>query len=396
MILAIEIIAWLIALAWLWKLIGAARGLPRIPNLLDAKYDRSPTGNPSITIIVPARNEAANIAATLHSLLTQDYPNLEIIAVNDRSTDTTGTIMDELAAQHPDRLSAIHIKELPTGWLGKTHAMSLAARQAIAIHHPDYLLFTDADVLFSPEAIRRSLAQAVATQADHFVTFPTPVIKTPGEGMLLGYLGVMGLWATRPWRAANPRAKRDAIGIGAFNLLRATAYQQLGGFDALRMEILEDLTLGRRVKLTGLRQRVATAPGMVTLHWASGAFGIVRVMTKNLFAVFHFRISLVLLSILWLTLFCIGPVAFLFVPQTRLPAILTLAAIAGLYLLSSRHSRISPWNAVLFPVSAAMFLYSLLLSTFTTLKDGGVTWRGTFYPLTELRNFKTPPEDVPG
>lgn len=388
--------AWLIAAAWLWKLIGASRGLPRIPNLLDERYNQTPTANPSITVIVPARNEAANIAATLHSLLAQDYPNLEIIAINDRSTDDTGVIMDALAARHPGKLIPLHIKELPAGWLGKTHAMALAARHAIAIHQPDYLLFTDADVLFSPEAIRRSLAQAVATQADHFVTFPTPIIKSPGEGMLLGYLGVMGLWATRPWRAANPRAKRDAIGIGAFNLLRTTAYQQLGGFDALRMEILEDLTLARRVKLAHLRQRVATAPGMVTLHWASGALGIVRVMTKNLFAVFHFRISLVLLSILWLTLFCIGPVAFLFVPQTRLPAILTLAAIAGLYLLSSRHSRISPWNAVLFPVSAAMFLYSLLLSTFTTLKDGGVTWRGTFYPLTELRNFKTPPEDVPG
>ena len=177
--------------------------------------------------------------------------------------------------------------------------MALAARHAIAIHHPDYLLFTDADILFHPEAIRRSLAQAVATQADHFVTFPTPIIKTTGEGMLLGYLQVMGLWATRPWRAADPNAMRDSVGIGAFNLLRTSAYQQLGGFDALRMEILEDLTLARSVKLAGLRQRVAIAPGMVSLHWASGALGIINVMTKNLFAIFQFRISLVLLA-------CIG------------------------------------------------------------------------------------------
>jgi cellulose synthase/poly-beta-1,6-N-acetylglucosamine synthase-like glycosyltransferase len=83
--------------------------------------------------------------------------------------------------------------------------MALAARHATAIHQPDYLLFTDADVIFHPEAIRRSLAQAVATQADHFVTFPTPLIKTIGEGTLLGYLGVMGLWATRPWLACRTR-----------------------------------------------------------------------------------------------------------------------------------------------------------------------------------------------
>jgi len=267
--------------------------------------------------------------------------------------------------------------------------MMSAARHAIAIHHPGYLLFTDADVLFRPEAIRLSLAQAVVTQADHFVTLPTPILKTPGEGMLLGYLQVMGLWATRPWRASNPRALRDSIGIGAFNLLRTPAYQQLGGFDALRMEILEDLTLARRVKLAGLRQRVATAPGLVSLHWASGAMGVINVMTKNLFAVFRFRASLLLLACIWLTLFCIMPVVFLALPETRTPAILTLAAIAALYALSSRHSRIPPWFAALFPISAAFFIYSLLRSMFTTLRDGGVTWRGTFYPLAELRKNST-------
>src|SRR5262249_18339793 len=134
--------------------------------------------------------------------------------VDDRSTDRTGAIIDELAAKHPDRLQALHVSDLPEGWLGKPHAMSLAARHAIATQQPQYLLFTDADVFFDQQTIRRSLAQAVSTQADHFVTFPTPLIKTAGEGALLGYLGVMGLWVTRPWKAADPKAKRDFIGIG--------------------------------------------------------------------------------------------------------------------------------------------------------------------------------------
>ena len=386
----LRFLAWIIALAWLWKAITAAIGLPRIPNLLHPQYDRTPPGDPSITVIVPARNESSSVRACLESLLKQDYPRLSILAVNDRSTDNTGSILDELAAHHPNRLSVIHITELPLGWLGKTHAMALAARHAISIHQPDYLLFTDADILFTPQAIRRSLAQAVITQADHFVTFPTPIIKTPGEGMLLGYLGVMGLWATRPWRAEDPKALRDSIGIGAFNLIRTPAYQQLGGFEALRMEILEDLTLASRVKRAGLRQRVAIAPGMVSLHWASGAMGIVSVMTKNLFAVFRFRLFLVLLSCLWLALFCVAPAALLFLHQTRAPAILTCIAILTLYILSSRHSRISPWYAILFPAGATLFLYSLLRSTLTTLRDGGVTWRGTFYPLADLRKNTTP------
>ncbi len=155
------------------------------------------------------------------------------------------------------------------------------------------------------------------------------------------------------------------------------------------MQILEDITLARKVKLAGLRQQVVIAPGMVTLHWASGAMGIVKVMTKNLFAVFQFRTTLALLFCLWLTLFCIAPAAFLLFPATRTPAILTFLAIAVLYQLSSRHSKVSPWYALLFPAAATLFLYSVLSSTWTTLRQGGVHWRGTFYPLTELRKNVT-------
>ncbi|QHS51535.1 glycosyltransferase [Edaphobacter sp. 12200R-103] len=383
-------LAWLLAFAWIWKAVTAAFGLRRIPDLRDPEFDRQPAGNPAVTVIVPARNEEQALPGALASLLAQDYENLRIIAVDDRSTDATGAIMDELVRHHPDRLRVLHIRKLPTGWLGKPHAMAMAARHAIAVDHPEYMLFTDADVFFEPQAVRRSLAQAVAIGADHFVTFPTPQIKSIGEGMLLGYLGVMGLWATRPWKASDPKAKRDSIGIGAFNMLRTAAYQQLGGFESLRMEILEDLTLARRVKDAGLRQRVAIAPGMVSLHWASGAMGVVNVMTKNLFAVFRFRIALVLVACLGLVIQCLAPFVFLFIPGTRVAAVLTLLAIAVLYRLSSRHSRIPALYAALFPVGAALFLYSLLRSAFTTLKAGGVMWRGTFYPLKELRKNKTP------
>lgn len=385
-----RVLAWGLALAWLWKAATAARGLPRIPNLSDPKFNLAPAGSSAITVIVPARNEQEALPACLKSLIEQDYDNLRIIAVDDRSTDETGTIMDAIAAQHPGRLRVLHVKDLPGNWLGKPHAMAMAARDAIAVDRPDYLLFTDADVFFNPEIIRRSLALAVATDADHFVTFPTPLVKSAGEGMLLGFLGVMGLWATRPWKAADPKAKQDFIGIGAFNLLKTQAYEQLGGFDVLRMEILEDLTLARRVKLAGLRQRVAIAPGRVTLHWAAGALGVVNVMTKNLFAIFRFRILFALVACVCLAFLCLGPFVFLVLRQTRFPAMLALGAVAILYMLSARHSKISPWYAVLFPAGAAMFLYSLLRSAWTTLRTGGVTWRGTFYPLGELRKNITP------
>jgi glycosyltransferase involved in cell wall biosynthesis len=245
---ALTVIAWLIALIWLWKVIDAAFGLHRVPDLLEPQHNLSPTGSPSITVIVPARNEAADIAATLHSLLSQDYSNLQIIAIDDRSTDETSAIIDTIAAQHPEKLRALHVTELPPGWLGKTHAMALAARQAPT----DYLLFTDADVLFHPIAIRLALANAVATHADHLVLLPTTLIHRWDEAAILGFFQTFSLWGARPWRIPDPNSKRDAIGIGAFNLLRREAYQQIGGFESLRMEIVEDVGLGRRIKRAGL------------------------------------------------------------------------------------------------------------------------------------------------
>lgn len=373
--------AWLIAATWLWKAIEAARGLPLIPNIAEPEYDVTPEGSPSLTVIVPARNEEADIARCLGSLLAQDYDNFRVVAVNDRSTDRTGELMEELAVERPEKLRVLHINELPPGWLGKTHAMAIAARDTVS----DYLLFTDADVAFRSDALRRCLAQAVATGADHFVTLPTPEIKSPGEGMLLGFLQVLGLWITRPWRVADPSSMRDSVGIGAFCLLRSSAYRQIGGFEALRMEVLEDLNLARRIKALGLRQRAALSSGMVRVHWAAGAMGVVRVMTKNLFALFDFRAFLLLGCCAAVVLFFLLPIAGLFLPATLIPALIAIASIAWIYRLTGRLSGISPWYAALFPVSAALFIYTLLRSMLVTLWQGGVTWRGTFYSLTELR-----------
>jgi GT2 family glycosyltransferase len=383
---ALTLLAWLIALTWLWKSIAAAFGLPRVPNLLLPQYDIAPADSPFITVIVPARNEAADIAATLHSLLTQDYPNIQIIAIDDRSADRTGAIIDSIAAQYPQKLRGLHVTELPDGWLGKTHAMALGARQAPT----DYLLFTDADVLFRSDAIRRSLAYAVASSADHLVTMPTTTIKRWDEAVILGFIQIFSLWGARPWRVADPKSKRDALGVGAFNLLRRSAYLDIGGFESLRMEIIEDLGLARRIKQAGLAQRVALGPGLVSIHWASGAVGLVSVMTKNLFSAFGFSIRLSLLGCLWLMAFWVSPAISLFFRQTLIPAIVACAAIAWAYRLMSSRTSISTWNAFFFPFAALVFIFALLRSMLITLKQGGVIWRGTFYSLAELRKNAAP------
>jgi hypothetical protein len=264
--------------------------------------------------------------------------------------------------------------------------MVLAARQAPT----DYLLFTDADVLFRSDAIRRALAHAVATSADHLVTIPTTLIHRWDEAAILGFFQIFALWGARPWRVADPKSKRDALGIGAFNLLSRSAYLQIGGFESLRMEIIEDLGLARRIKRAGLVQRVAFGQGLVSLHWASGIEGLVSVMTKNLFSAFRFSIWLALLGCLWLLVFCVAPAVGLFLTTTRLPAIFTLAAVVWAYRLMSRHSGISTRYALFFPFGALVFVFTLLRSMLITLKRGGVMWRGTFYSLAELRKNAAP------
>lgn len=382
---ALVVVAWMIALAWLGKLVEAARGLGRVADLTRAQYDVSPAGEPAVTVIVPARNEAAGVGVCVESLLRQDYARMRVIAVDDRSTDATGAILDGLASGNAERLEVLHVTELPEGWLGKTHAMALAARHAVTEHDPDYLLFTDGDVLFRKDAVRRTLARAVATGADHFVAMPTTLVKSFGEGMLLGYLQVMALWAVRAWKVEEAGNQRDAIGVGAFNLMRTAAYQELGGFDATPMEILEDLTLGRRVKRARMQQRVATASGMICVHWATGAAGILNGMTKNIFAVFRFRRVRLVLGAVGIAVSGVGPAALLMVPGARIPAMVAWGSAAGLYGMLSRTNRISAGYSLMLPAAAGMVSFAMLRSMAVAVRRNGVIWRGTFYSLAELR-----------
>ena len=381
---ALELAAWAVAFSWLYRSLAAHAGLPSVPNLLQQQTGEIPTA--TLTVIVPARNEQTDIRACLESLLAQDYAPLQIITVDDRSTDATGTIMDELVAPHPAKLRVLHIADLPPDWLGKTHAMALAARGVTS----DFLLFTDADVLFAPSALSRAMTNAITTRADHLVLVPTTIIKRWDEAALLSFFSIFGLWAARPWKVADPRARHDALGIGAFNLIRREAYEAIGGFESIRMEIVEDLGIARRIKRAGLRQRVAFGKGLVSIHWAAGVPGLIGVLTKNIFAAVNFHPLLLIGGCGWLAAFCILPFVGFLIPGFTTPCTVTIVAIAWGYWLMSRHSGLSAWNALLAPFAAAIFIFTLLRSMLTTLRQGGVTWRGTFYPLADLRRHISP------
>jgi glycosyltransferase involved in cell wall biosynthesis len=371
------VLGWLIAVAWLVRVVEWRWRLRGVPDLTKDAFGASGGPLPRLSVVVPARNEEANIAATLRSLIASQGVDLQIIAVDDRSTDETGKAMESLA-----RCAMIlHVEELPPGWLGKTHAMALGAELAIG----EWLLFTDADVLFHPDALRRALQFAVRSGADHAVLLPTVLLRSWGERMTIAFLQVLSIWGLRVWRVADPLAKRDAIGVGAFNLIRRDVYDALGGWEAFRMEVLEDLTLGRRVKEKGYAQRVALGLDLVSVRWAKGAFGVVDNLTKNLFALCRFRPELALGLVAGIALFSLFPLF------TGWPALLFLLSLVVAYQTAGKYHHFTAAQLPLFPLASFLLQYALLRSMFRALRSGGVTWRGTFYSLKDLRRRVTPP-----
>ncbi len=391
----------ILALAWFSRIVDAALGMPSVADVSRPEWDRSPVspaGNPRVSIIVPARNEEDIIEQALNTLLALDYDNYEVIAVNDRSTDSTGEIMERVAENqnphpvspkngetrmgHPHMLRVVHHRELPPGWLGKTHAMWTAAKQATG----DWLLFTDADVLFKPDSLRRALAYAEAEPADHVVLFPRMIMKRPGEFMMIAFFQTMFMFGHRPWKVADPTTD-DHMGVGAFNLVRRRVYDAVGTYEALRMEVLDDMKLGKVVKKAGFAQRNVFGGELISIRWAHGAMGVVENLTKNCFAVLSFQWWRTVISAFGLAFLNFGPFLGVWLAHgwARVPYAVALGSIFLIYLGMSWRSAVPPYYFLLHPVSTALFIYTLLRSMILTLWNDGIEWRGTKYPLEELR-----------
>ncbi len=377
----------LLALAWFSRVVGAALGMPKVTDIALAEWDRNPVtpqGNPRVSIVVPACNEEETIEQGLTQLLALDYNNYEIVAVDDRSTDRTGEIMDRVAASPAaqGRLRVIHVDSLPSGWLGKTHAMWTAAKEAAG----DWVLFTDADVLFKPDALRRALAYAESEHADHVVLFPRMIMKRPGERMMIAFFQTLFVFGHRPWKVAEPDTK-DHMGVGAFNMIRRPVYEAIGTYQALRFEVLDDMKLGKVVKTAGYAQRNVFGEDLISIRWAKGALGVVRNLTKNFFAVMSFQWPRALISCLALAFLNLMPFVGVWLAHgwAKIPYAVALLSMYLIYFGMSGMSSVPSYYFFLHPVSTLLFVYTMLRSMMVTLWHGGVTWRGTKYPLEELK-----------
>ena len=370
----------LISLFWLvhgLRVAWSALQLPRLKNSPPAAdFDCA-----RVSLLFAARDEEEKLRPALATLARLDYPLLEIIAVNDRSADATEEILKE-AANRDSRMKVVNVEALPEGWLGKPHALQRAYEASTG----DWLLFTDADVHFRADTLRRAMTLVRAAKLDHLTLMCDVEMHGFWEKTTLTFFALGFYLATNPQAVFDPRS-RAYLGIGAFQLVRRGAYERSGMHKRLAMEILDDMKLGKIVKQAGFRSGAGIAGDYVSVRWHAGLRNIVRGVTKNFFASANFSLRTVALQLAGI--FCTDFLPFLALPFVR-GWTLSLALISVMIALAFHTAtaivtRTSPFNAMTHPHGAAIYSYMLLHSTVTTLRQGGVVWRGTFYPLEQLR-----------
>jgi len=361
------------------------RGWHKLGQLRDVKPEL-PSPPPAVSIVVAARNEAGAIEAAVRSILAIDYPALEGVVVDDRSTDATGAILDLLAAEFPG-LRVEHVRDLPAGWLGKNHALHRGAQRA----HGDYLVFADADVIFEASAIRRAISYCEATRLDHLTVIPdVPTRSLFVElGMMGGFVGLLAMY--RPWRARS--SGRHDLGVGAFNLVRAAPFRALGGHETLAMEVLDDIELGGLMGKSNLRQDMLLGHGMISVEMYGTAPEMFRGIQKNVFTFLEYSVWKLLAATAITFAFSVWPWAGILVTEgaTRWINVAAAAVPVALYLHLAPQFRYNRACVLYLPIMGFVTIFLFWQIAILTWIRGGIVWRGTFYPLAEIRRRRARP-----
>ncbi|MCG3113339.1 MAG: glycosyltransferase family 2 protein [Candidatus Manganitrophus sp. SB1] len=379
---AVVVGIWSYALILLWRIRSAIPYLRNQPDALPCPADSEGSGPwPRVTVVAAARNEERSIEGAVRSWFESDYPNLNVVVINDRSTDKTADILADLGSRYPS-LKVHHVTELPEGWLGKTHALNLGAFETKS----EWILFTDADVTFHPKAIRKAIVFSQTHGLDHITCTPESKGGTWASRGLLSIFAASLLLYFRPHKIRSPKSNATA-GIGAFNLVKTSVYRQIGGHQGIALCTGDDLKLGKLVKLNHFRQMLLFGNGMIAVPWYRTVPEAARALEKNLFTAFNYSLT---------TAFLASGGAFIafFVPYLGIffasgfQVISFAAAIVAQLAIFGYMGRLTgvPMTAALsVPVNAASIFYCVIRSIYMAKKRGGIMWRDCLYPLAELR-----------
>ena len=381
----------LISLSSLGLIIGLAitfwiHGSHQMAIVVRPQESSSPSARPLISVIVPARNEARNIRRCLEALLAQQYPRFEIIVVDDRSTDATPRILNELAGLHPN-LHILSGAEPPPDWAGKPFAISQGVEQA----RGDWLCFIDADTFCQPACLSATLATAERHQADLFSMLTDQELGSFWEKTILP-LVFTALSVGFPAKHVNDPERPEAIANGQFILIRRPVYQAIGGHASIRAEIAEDKALAGRVKHLGYRLILADGREAALTRMYTNLPEIWEGWTKNIYLGMRDRPGLLLtgaliglLGALLLPVWLLAGLYWLVVsgqPAAWLvfgEAVILWAVLLNFRVRAARAFRIAPGYALTFPLGALLFTAMMATSAYKVLSGQGVTWKGRHY-----------------
>lgn len=387
-------LSWIIFCLWL---LGGALTLLSVARhrFLEPSIDADAHKAPSVSVLVPARNEAHRILSTsLSSILAQDYPDFEVVAVNDRSIDSTLSILRTLA-EADERLRVIDGTETPVGWLGKPHAL----KQALEASSGEWVLLTDADMLFQKSALRTAVKYVLDKDCDALTFIPHFEAVSFWERVFVPTWLWGGLILFPPALANRPKS-RMAVGVGGFMLLRRGALERAGGFESVRAEVLEDMRLAEVLKRTGARMHVQYAPDLVSTRMYTKFSEIWENSARNWFAILRFSVLLTLAMLAWMFFVAVLPPALALLsalaiafgssnevwPRVLLPNVLTWVLFISLLMLVNRRFGVPVRYALTAPLGWILGCAIMVASAYGVLTGRGLTWKGRrFYQSTGVR-----------
>ena len=374
---------WFVVLAWIVTIVLTLYGLSRQSSLsLSSNLRLTERDAPLVSILVPARNEQNRVLEScIRSILAQDYGNFEVIAVNDRSTDQTGAILQRLA-ESDERLRVIEGEELPAGWLGKPYAM----QQAMNYARGEWILATDADMIFETSALRTAMDRTLENNGDALSLIPRFETGSFWERVIIPTWEWVFLMFAVFYRVNDPKSDR-AAGIGGFFLMRRTVLDRVGGYEALKDEVMEDVRLAERIKRSGARFLIERAPELIRTRMYATFREAWECSTKNWFSGVNFSFAFAMWCVVSMYVFAVMPVLIALVAViaiasgTDLSALLVPAALSWLLqvlvmAIVTRRSGVSVVYALTVPVGLAL-IYAMLFDSSIRITTGtGVTWKG--------------------
>ena len=334
----------------------------------------------SLAIIIAVRNEEEDLEKALQSICNINYQNCRVIIINDRSIDRTAEILANFKLNYP-QLNIVTVDKLPDGWLGKNNALY----QGYLNSTEEWLLFTDADIVFHPDAISRALGYAVNNQLDHMTILPDLVSGSALLNSVFATLCIMLMIHMKPWDAKNPKSKSSS-GIGAFNLVRRSAYEKIGTHAKIRLRPDDDLQLGMKIKLANLRQDVLAAKGYICLEWYKSLREFGNGLLKNSFATADYKLTTAIANVLFILIAIALPMPVMFIFGTTairlMAALMLLCHITYMILVPPNKW----WYAFMIPFSGFFIAWIFLKAAVITVKQGGIYWRDSFYSLEMLKD----------